>query len=201
MTPHPAPRMTPQTQEGVAESRKAIEAGIHLLRSEGYQVSISDSENRAKSLSIIVWRLLQEAGDTLARTPDPDRIFLTAGERIAWPEVIHTAQERYEAELQRLTDAKMSKELTPLRRLPISDPTAMSRMFTVLGWLQYVRTRNFLRDRRLALELAMGVPPRKIRRKYGLCSENGPRMVRVRVVQHICAALKASCECADLVAS
>lgn len=155
-----ATRMPPATQK-LAETRKAIDAGIALLRADGYQASFPES------LSSIVWRLLQEAADTLARLPDRERVWLLAADRVAWPEVLHTAQEQYEAELQRLTDARMSKEEIPLPRLAISDPGAVSRMLVVLDWLQFVRARTptrVKRDKMVVLALAQGQPIKSVRR-------------------------------------
>lgn len=141
-----------------------------------------------------VWRLLQDAADTLARLPDRERGWLLSADRAAWPEVWHSAQERYEAELQRLQDGKMSKEETPLRRGAITDPTAIPRMLTVLGWLQYVRARTPIREKRdklVVLAMAQGQTMRSIRRlMLGDKSDGAARMVKQKVLGQICWALQ-----------
>lgn len=180
-----ATRMPPATQK-LAETRKAIDAGIALLRADGYQASFPES------LSAIVWRLLQEAADTLARLPDRERVWLLAADRVAWPEVLHTAQEQFEAETQRLTDARMSKEEPPIRRLQISNPGAVSRMLVVLDWLQHVRGRRVKRDQLIALAMAHGeMTTSAIRNKFMGSEKTDYALLAVRrkVVKQISAAL------------
>lgn len=184
-----------QRPENAAEARKALQAGIDSLRQNGYQVSFPES------LASIVWYLLQEAADTLARMPDAEMAFLMAGERISWPIVVHTMQERYEAELQRLIDRKMSKEEMRLRRLPITDPSAIPRMFTVLDWLKFIRGRYERRDRRAVLAMALGIPTKRVRWMMGGVSESAPRMLKLRAVQRISEGIKSSCDLTQLVAA
>jgi hypothetical protein len=188
MMPQVATRLPPARPKLTQESRKAIEAGMDLLRSEGYQVSFPES------LPSIVWRLLREAADTLARLPDRERVWLLAADRVAWPEVLHTAQEMYEAELQRLTDTRMSKEETPIRRLSITNPGAVSRMLVVLDWLQYVRARTEIRvkrDKLVVLALAQGQSLKSVRRlMLGDRTDRAIYMVRSKVLSQIVGGLR-----------
>src|SRR5262245_41668826 len=89
------------------------------------------------SLPELVWWLFEEAMDTHKRMPNGHATPLSR-----WPPIWHTPRERWEAEVQRLADLKISKEEPPLPRFPISDPTAIDRMLVVLGWLRYVRSKN-----------------------------------------------------------
>jgi hypothetical protein len=149
----------PSTRE-IEETRKALREGIDMLRREG---------SPKPSLRALIWRLLQDAAETMARLPDNERRFLLAGDRIGWPEVIHTEQERFEAEVHRLTDLKMSKEEGPPPRLSITDPSAPSRALTVYGWLRHVRARTLRglrRDKCVVIGLAGGLSPRRIRVMY-----------------------------------
>lgn len=185
-----ANRNAPTLAQLPAHDRKAIQAGLDTLRAEGVSASFPDGLGR------IVWRLLQEAADTLSRLPDRERAFLTAGDRIAWPSVIHTAQEQYEADLQRLIDLKETPSLVPLPRLPISDPSAEPRMYVVLSWLRFHTVRggniNRLRlEKRAILALAAGARPRSVRHLLRARSRSAPDMLRQRVVQKICAGLLA----------
>lgn len=190
-----SPQIDTTRPELSQETRKAIEAGIDLLRAEGYQVSFPES------LSSIVWRLLVEATDTLRRLPDREKGWLMAGDRIAWPEVIHSAQEHYEAELQRLVDLKMSKELAPLPRLAVADPAAIPRMLTVLSWLRYYTARKtsmsriskLQQEKRAMLEWALGAPTKRVRYLLGGGSRNKPYMVRQRFLEHICRGVEHAC--------
>lgn len=174
-----APNASPREVEN---TRKALQEGRDILRREGQP---------QPSLRALVWRLLQDAVETLARVRDPDLRFLLAGERIGWPEVVHTEQERFEAEVQRLTDLKMSKEQVPLPRLAITDTTAERRMHTVLGWLRHVRGRKSRRDQRIALELAANISVVRVRNRYlgKDFTDSAIRMVKDKVLQHICEAL------------
>jgi hypothetical protein len=180
------------------ETLKALQAGADMLRAEGYQLGFPESLNG------IVWRLLQEAADTLSRLPDRERGWLMAGDRIAWPTVIHSAQEQYEAELQRLIDLKEEKSLTRLPKLPIADPTAIPRMLTVLSWLRFVRARNLQRvkrDRLVVLAMAQGQPQRVIRRlMLGDKGDSAARMVKQKVLKHICDGLISTCNLSNLAA-
>jgi hypothetical protein len=137
------------------ETRKALQWAGDKLRHEG---------RTSPSLNVLVWRCLQDAAETLARLPDRERTWLLSADRSGWPEVIHTAKERFEAELQRLTDVKMSKEEMPLPRLAITDPTATNRMLTVLSWLRHVRGKYVRNNQMVVLALAQGQPYRAVRR-------------------------------------
>lgn len=144
----------------------------------------------------LVWRCLEDAVDTLRRMPDREQAYLLSGDHISWPTVVHTAQERYEAEVQRLADAKMSKEEPPLRWLPISDPTAIPRMLTVLGWLRYVRVRRgspqsrVKRDQVIVLAMAQGWSAARVQKKYlPHLTESAAKMVKQKVVNQIAGTL------------
>lgn len=142
----------------------------------------------------LVWWLFQEAMETHRRLRDPETRYLTAGERVGWPTVVHTPQEIWEAELQRLIDTKMSREEAPLPRLAISDPTAEERMLTVLGWLKFTKGKTehqVRRDRNVFLALAKGMPPRVVKRYFhGYCADSTVKMTKQRVLQHIARAVE-----------
>lgn len=143
-------------------------------------------------LTGLIWWLFQEAMVTHQRLPDRERSYLAAGERVAWPEVRHTEQEKWEADLQRIIDIRMSKEEPPLPRFSISDPTAIDRMLTVLSWLQFAKGKNIRRDVQAFLALAKGVPPRFVRQRYfhGGCADSTLRMMKDRVLHHISLAIE-----------
>lgn len=170
------------------ETRRAIQWGYDRMGPE--------------SLQRIIWRLLEDAADTLARLPDRERGWLLSADRACWPEVYHTAQERFEAETQRLTDLKMSKEEVPLPRLAITDPSAIPRMLTVLSWLQYVRARTSMREKRdklIVLAMAQGQSMRSVKRlMLGERSDSAARMVKQKVLAQIEAAIKSSCKLIDV---
>jgi hypothetical protein len=171
------------------ETRRAIEAGIDMLRAEGVQATLPASLDR------IVFRLLQEAVDVLGRLPDREAAFLAAGERIGWPEVVHDAQERYEAELQRLIDLKETPSLSRLPKLSISDPSAIPRMLTVLSWLRYMRVksqdaRRLKRDKAVLLALAGGVSRKHIRAMMRGCGDSAADMLKQRALRHISTGVK-----------
>lgn len=165
------------------ETRKALDWAAARLTMKGQSASL---ELRLRD---IIWECLEDAADTLSRLPDRERGWLTSADRSCWPEVHHTAQEHYEAELQRLTDLKEERQQTPLRRLAITDPSAIPRMLTVLGWLQHVRARNFLREKRdklIVLAMAQGQPRNVIRRlMLGDRSDSAARMVKQKVLGQI----------------
>lgn len=177
-----APR--PPSREEVASARKAIQQGHDILRAEGLT---------KPPLKIVIWRLMQDAVETLKRMPDRERAWLSSAARSAWPAVVHTAQEMFEAEVHRLTDLKMSKEEAPLPRLSITDPSAPSRMLTVLGWLRFMQGKNLVRDKGVIMELAAGIGPSKVRYRYfrGDSSESTVRWVKQKSVAQIEQALLA----------
>lgn len=147
---------SPSPQE-VQETRKALREGADMLRGEG---------NPRPSLKALIWRLLQDAAETLTRIPDRERAWLQSASRSAWPAIAHTAQEQFAAEVQRSTDARMSKDEGPLPRMVITDPSATRRMLTVLGWLRHVRAQSpykCKRDKIAIMFLAGGLSTTKVR--------------------------------------
>lgn len=174
----------PPGEREVEDARKALRQGADILRQEGLPTP---------SLKAIVWRLLQDAVETLGRMPDRERAWLTSAARSAWPAVWHTPQEQFEAEVHRLTDLKMSKEEAPLPKLAITDPSAPGRMLIVLGWLKYVQSRNPVRDKGVVMDLARGIGPSKVRHRYFRAdsSESSVSWVKQRSVAQIEAALMA----------
>lgn len=174
----------PPSATEVDEARKALQEGEDILRQEGLP---------RPPLKLIIWRLLQDAVETLKRMPDRERGWLSSAARSAWPAVVHTSQERFEAEVHRLTDLKMSKEEAPLPRLSITDPSAPRRMLTVLGWLRYMQGRNLVRDKSVIMELASGLGPSKVRYRYfkGDGSESAVQWVKQKSVAQIEQALLA----------
>lgn len=150
------------------------------------------------TLNDLVWRCLEDAADTLARLPDKERGYLLAADRVAWPAIAHTYEERLEEENQRLE--LLRRDQSMLRgdglgsRLPIMDPTAIPRMLTVLSWLQYVRgrtDRGIKRDQLVTLALAQGQTARDIQRRFlRRQGESAVRMVKLKVVGQIAHTLK-----------
>lgn len=172
----------PKSRE-VEESRKALSEGLAICRAEGVH---------EPSLRVVVWRLLQDASETLARLPDRERGWLLSTSRAMWPEVVRTAQERFEVERERLTDG-LGKDDDYRPRLTITDPTATRRMLTVLGWLQFVKARTaarIKRDKLVTLSLALGRSYRSVRPLMGReTSDSAIMSVRGKVVKQIAEAL------------
>lgn len=158
----------------ITDTRRAVQHGRTLA---------ADSK-----LTAIVWELFKEAMETHRRIPDRERGWLANGTR--WPSVYHTIQERWEADLQRLIDLKMSPELAPLPRVEITDPSAIPRMLVVMGWLRYVKGKNVQRDKTVFLELAAGKPARFVRRHFWAhCADSTLSMTKDRVLRHISVAI------------
>lgn len=178
--------------ELAADAVKALAWGIRALEREGQPVTLPGGLGR------VVWRLLQDASDTLARLPDRERVWLLSAERACWPEVWRSAQERFENAVHQLADLKLSKEDTPLPRLTISDPSAIPRMLTVLDWLQHVRARTpnrAKRDKLVVLAMAQGQSMQRVRRlMLGDRGDSAARMVKIKVLSQISTALKSSCK-------
>lgn len=176
------------------ETRRAIQWGYDRMGPE--------------SLQRIIWRLLEDAADTLARLPDRERGWLLSADRSCWPEVSHTYQERVEEENQRLAERRrleslgMTPEETPWVRRNITDPSAIPRMLTVLSWLQYVRARTAAREKRdklIVLAMAQGQSIRSVKRlMLGERSDSAARMVKQKVLAQIEAAIKSSCKLIDV---
>jgi hypothetical protein len=173
----------PPSRAEVASTRKALQEGRDMLRREG---------NPAPTLPSLVWRLVQDACETEVKLKDPEARFLRAGDRIGWPEVVHTYQERFESETQRLNDRKMSKEDPPLPTPPITDRTAETRMHTVFRWFRHVRGTKPRRDFQVVKDLAVGRSVAKVRNhRLGVeYTESAVKMIKLKAVQHICEALK-----------
>jgi hypothetical protein len=160
----------------IEETRKAIDWGIHKIW-----------EKDDPSLRDVIWFCLQDAVSTMKRWPDRERGWLASADRSQWPEIVHSIQELYEAELQRLIDAKMSKEEAPPPRLTITDPTAKNRALTVLGWLRFVQGKNVRRDRQVVLALAGGASLKSIRHQLmtRVDTDRAVYMVRDKVLWHV----------------
>lgn len=164
----------PNRQE-ITDTRRALDRARLMMDAEPVK------------LSALVWVLFREAMETHRRLPNGGRNRSTS-----WPTVVHTAQEMWEADLQRLIDVKMSKEEPPVVRLPISDPTAVDRMLVVLGWLRYVRGRKPERDRHVLMALAAGASAQRVRNRY-MGYERSDRavyMVKDRACRHIAVAIR-----------
>lgn len=173
----------PEDEKTAQETRKALDWGKTKVSADGSKTSLSD----------VIWRLLQDAADTLARLPDRERGWLLSADRASWPEIYHSARERWEAEQQRLVDLKESPEEIYLPRLGVTDPTAIPRMLTVLGWLQHVRARTphrQKRDKLVVLALAQGQSLKSVRRlMLGECTDRAIYMVRSKVLGQITSAI------------
>jgi len=168
-----------------AEAKRALREGMDLLRQEGLCTP---------SLQAVVWRLLQDAAETLSRLDDPDRRF-QRGLHANWPPVMHSVEEWTEAETQRLVALREDKWQIRMPSLRIADPGAISRMMIVLDWLKYTKGRNVKRDKAIALNLAV-VGPKRTKRKLiaeGMLppdiSDSALRMVKQKVIWHIARAL------------
>jgi len=174
------------SQREVEETRKALREGIDMLRREG---------NARPSLRALIWRLLQDAAETMARLPDNERRFLLAGDRIGWPDVMHTPQEQFEAEVERMRELGESKTEAPIPRLQVTDPSAPSRALTVYGWLRHVRARTLRglrRDKCVVIGLAGGLSPRRIRVMYfpREAGDSAVTMVKQKVLSQLEDALR-----------
>lgn len=173
-----------------ADAKKAVEWGARALHREGRIVTLPGA------LPDVIWRLFQDAAQTLSKLPDRESVWLLSHERSGWPEVAHTAQELYEAELQRLVDLQERTE-TVLSRLPITDPTAIPRMLTVLEWLRFVTAYNFKnikRDKLVVLALASGQSCDVVsRRLMGTRTPSAAHMVKKKVCGQIALQLKSAC--------
>lgn len=173
-----------------AEDRQAIEWAVRVLKREGIAVLLP------AAMGVVVWRLLQDAAETLARLPDKERVWLLSAERACWPEVWRSAKERFENAVAQLADLKVSKEEPPLPRLAITDPTAVPRMLAVLDWLQMVRShsnnhKRIKRDKLVTLALAQGQSAAQVaRRLMGDKTPQAASMVRQKVVGQIASELK-----------
>lgn len=164
-----------------AEAKRALREGVELLRQEG---------RCTPSLQAVVWRLLQDAAETLSRIEDPEQKWRRSGLISNWPPVIHTAKEDFEAETFRQAKLREDKRDTRLPRLGLSDPRAESRMMTVLGWLQHVRSRSpylVKRDKLVVLALAGGLGPKRTRMIFFPpdTSDSAVNMVKRKVLWHI----------------
>jgi hypothetical protein len=172
-------------QNEIAETRRALERAKQQL----------PPTDKVK-LTTLIWVLFVEAMRTHRSMGDPERRYLRAGERIAWPTVVHTPQEIWEADLQRLIDLKMSRDEPPAPRLGLLDATAVDRMCTVLSWLRFVRGQHAERDRSVFLKLASGSPPRHAKQFYGYpCSDSTVKMTKDRVLRHIAVAIQSYSNC------
>jgi hypothetical protein len=160
---------SPLSDSEILESRRAINTARTVMPSTAHLVDL-------------IWWLFVEAMDTHKRMPGSGY----GNGLTRWPLVFHTSRERWEAELQRLVDLKMSKEEPPLPRFAISDPTAIDRMLVVLGWVRYIKSNNLARDTAVFLDLASGKPPRIVKRHFPWnCCDSTVTMTKQRVLRHI----------------
>jgi len=143
-------------------------------------------------LKAAIWICAQDAAETLARLPDREMGWLLSADRAAWPEVYHSAKERFESETSRIVELGERAEELPLPKLQITDITAENRMLVVLGWLQHVRARTparLRRDKAVFLALAGGKPYRRIRRIMGQGSDAAILAVKGKVLSQISGAI------------
>lgn len=175
------------------EAQRALAWGFRVVELEHGRRTISEA------LKLVVWKLLENAADTLARLPDRERVWLTSCDRAGWPEVVHSAQELYEANLQRLVDLREQTE-TRLPRQAVTDPTAIPRMLTVLDWLQFVRGRRVKRDKMIVLAMAGGMSQNYAARRFmGDKTGQAAYMVKQKVVAQIAQGLRGACNLREFV--
>lgn len=175
----------PPSEESVNDTRRALQQGVELLASEGLS---------SPTLRAVIWRLTEEAVETLARLPDREQSWLYANQRSIWPELARPREDcrkiEWEIAMEQLAGVRGRDSSASMPRFAISDPSAIDRMLVVLGWMRYFRSKNMRRDRIVFLELASKTPPRFIKRHFWFgCSDGTLRAVKERGLQHIGAAL------------
>jgi len=172
----------PPSEREVEETRKALSEGLDICRQEG---------NPQPSLKALIWRLLQDAAETLARLPDKERVWLLSSDRVIWPELARPSEDNraveWETAMEQLAGVRSPD--TPAVRLMVSDPSAPRRMLTVLGWLKCVRGRTpqrIKRDKLVVLALAQGQSYRAVRRYMGkACRDSAILAVKSKVLSQM----------------
>lgn len=150
----------------VEKIRRTIEAGHRLCEMDG---------TKEPKKTEVVWRLFREAADTYRRLPDREIGWLLAGNRVAWPDVVHDgedkkqAQEQYEVELARVQSGQDPVEALRLRDGP-PDRGAIGRADVVSGWRQYLAGNDQVRDWKILWLLASDRLSARIVAKECRCS-------------------------------
>jgi hypothetical protein len=168
------------------ESLRAIHEGLEMLRRDGYYEI---------NLRLVVWRLMQDAATTEARLPNRERSWLMSASRAMWPEMARPSEEcraiEWDDAMAVLTGKQVESVIGGRRAIiPITDPGAVRRMLTVLGWLKYAKGKNPKRDRSIFLMRARGVPTREIcRAMHGRIGDRAIDMVKDKVLKHVVAHL------------
>ncbi len=148
-------------------------------------------------LPTLVWHLLEDAVKQSRTWPDRERSWLMSSERSIWPELARPSEENRAVEQQIRNEIYVLGLRSPDTFVPrpsVEHPDD-ERAVRVLAWLRYVRARSDegrRRDVAVAVDLAGGMPVRRVRAKYFRrdASESSVRMVKQKVVEHIVQALR-----------
>ena len=174
-----------QKKADMEAARQALEQGCDLLRGEGLEPRLP------ADMKAVIWRLMQDAAETIDRLPDRELGWLRSHERAAWPEVVRSWQERFEVEAQQLQDGMQTddKSLMELKKsFVITDARAINRMLTVLSWFKFMRARTPSRHRRdinIVLAMAAGRSQKQIRRLTGGAGHSAAHMVKQKALGQI----------------
>lgn len=164
------------SDEEVDSAKRALRQGIERMRRGGIE---------EPTLRELVWSLFKEAGETLCRLPDGEQRWLSSDPRSAWPGLAPPSEEVRQIETEQgncwaagndqlgaidtftLKDERGKdvrykfKTGEFVSRLPITDPSSITRMWTVLGWLNTSlndkNSKRPQRDKKVFLALAMGM--------------------------------------------
>ena len=141
-----------------AVQRVAAEEQMRQVMEAGRKLCEADGNEEPKTVEI-VWRLFREAADTYDRLPDREMGWILSGNRIAWPDVVHDAadrkqaQEQYEVELARVQSGQDAVEAVRLRKSP-PDRAAIGRADIVVGWRRLLAGNDQARDWKILWLLA-----------------------------------------------
>ena len=131
-----------------------------------------------------VWEILMEAADTLKRLPDHEWRWLNSGTRAYWPDTLREYSETFAAAVAR---GGRWEEMAPT--VPPSSPESIARLEIAMEWLRHAGGRSPRRNTGVVFALAVGIPVRVIRRRYGIARRT-VYDIRDRGIGRICAWLE-----------
>lgn len=186
--------------ETALDTRRALERGKLLLLERAREARKKNLPTPRLNLPSIIWVLIEEAVDTERRIVDPEHRFLSAGNRISWPMVLDEIlfeNEREKISEGEKTDQDRWRDYVMFRRMALTDRTAETRMYIVMGWMQFINGHKADRDRMLIWKMAEGTSNARL---YALAGR--PRserqalwIIKQRALQKICSGVQKMLEC------
>lgn len=168
---------TPNAQ--IEEARLAINQGIDLLAREG---------NDTPSTRDVIWRLMQDAAETLHRMPDKEEAWQVVNLPAAWPDLARPSEECRLVEWEQSLEEAMGVRQPDLEayrpRFVMTDPTAPRRMLVVLSWLRHTKSKNRKRDQLIFLEIARGMTYHRAARLAGSLNGRDVGSFAVRAIKN-----------------